>query len=49
MDASDIAKGPICRLALPHKLCSGTHSVWVENDQLRADAAFHAARLTMTS
>ena len=47
--ASDIAKGPICRLALPHKLCSGTHSVWVEHDQLRADAAFHAARFSLTS
>lgn len=44
MDASDVTKGPICRLALPHKICSGTHSVWVENDQLRADAAFHAQR-----
>jgi carotenoid cleavage dioxygenase len=44
LDASDVTKGPICRLALPHKICSGTHSVWVENDQLRADAAFHARR-----
>jgi carotenoid cleavage dioxygenase len=44
MDASDVTKGPICRLALPHKICSGTHSVWVEHDQLRADAAFHAQR-----
>jgi len=44
LDASDVAKGPICRLALPHKICSGTHSVWVEHDQLRADAAFHAGR-----
>jgi carotenoid cleavage dioxygenase len=47
LDASDVSKGPICRLALPHKLCSGTHSVWVEHDQLRADAAFHAARHTL--
>jgi carotenoid cleavage dioxygenase-like enzyme len=44
LDASDIAKGPICRLALPHKICSGTHSVWVEHDQLRTDTAFHARR-----
>jgi carotenoid cleavage dioxygenase-like enzyme len=44
LDASDVTKGPICRLALPHKLCSGTHSVWVEHDQLRKDAAFHAAQ-----
>ena len=44
LDAADVTKGPICRLALPHKICSGTHSVWVEHDQLRADAAFHAQR-----
>lgn len=43
LDASDIAKGPICRLALPHKICSGTHSVWVEHDQLRRDAAIAQA------
>ncbi len=44
LDASDVARGPICRLALPHKICSGTHSVWVEHEQLRKDAAFHRAR-----
>jgi carotenoid cleavage dioxygenase len=44
LDAANIGKGPICRLALPHKICSGTHSVWVEHDQLRKDAAFHAER-----
>jgi carotenoid cleavage dioxygenase-like enzyme len=44
LDASDITKGPICRLALPHKICSGTHSVWVEHDQLRRDAKIAAAR-----
>jgi carotenoid cleavage dioxygenase len=43
LDASDVTKGPICRLALPHKICSGTHSVWVEHDQLRKDAAIAAA------
>jgi carotenoid cleavage dioxygenase len=45
LDAGDVTKGPICRLALPHKICSGTHSVWLEHDQLRADAAFHRERL----
>ncbi|ABC62598.1 carotenoid oxygenase family protein [Erythrobacter litoralis] len=44
LDASDITKGPICRLALPHKICSGTHSTWVERSQLEADRAFHRAR-----
>ena len=45
LDAADIAGGPICRLALPHKICSGTHSTWVERSQLDADRAFHRARL----
>ncbi|MEL7190489.1 MAG: carotenoid oxygenase family protein, partial [Pseudomonadota bacterium] len=40
LDASDITKGPICRLALPHKISSGVHSTWVEHTQLRADAEF---------
>ncbi|MEE4337515.1 carotenoid oxygenase family protein [Erythrobacter sp.] len=34
LDAGDIAKGPICRMALPHKISSGVHSTWVEHDQL---------------
>ena len=34
LDAKDIAKGPICRIALPHKLCSGTHAVWAGRDML---------------
>ncbi|MEO1489462.1 MAG: carotenoid oxygenase family protein, partial [Pseudomonadota bacterium] len=44
LDASDIAKGPIARAALPHKISSGVHSTWVEHSQLRSDAAFHAER-----
>ena len=35
LDAGDIAKGPVCRLALPHKICSGTHATWVERAMLR--------------
>jgi carotenoid cleavage dioxygenase len=38
LDASDIARGPICRMALPHKISSGVHSTWVEHEQLRSDA-----------
>jgi len=34
LDARDLAKGPICRIALPHKLCSGTHAAWVGRDML---------------
>jgi len=46
LDASDITKGPIARAALPHKLSSGVHSTWVENDQLRADAGFRHGLLS---
>ncbi len=34
LDASDVSKGPICRLALPHKISSGVHSTWVERGML---------------
>ena len=34
LDASDVTKGPICRLALPHKISSGVHSTWVERTML---------------
>ncbi|NNC60298.1 MAG: apocarotenoid-15,15'-oxygenase [Erythrobacter sp.] len=37
LDAADIARGPICRLALPHKICSGTHATWVENSRIETD------------
>jgi carotenoid cleavage dioxygenase len=36
VDALDIEAGPVCRIALPHKLCSGTHSTWAPREQLRA-------------
>ena len=38
LDAKDIARGPICRIALPHKISSGTHAVWADRDMLRAMA-----------
>jgi len=28
IDAKRFADGPICRIALPHKICSGTHAHW---------------------
>jgi len=34
LDARDITKGPICRIALPHKVSSGTHAVWAGQDML---------------
>jgi carotenoid cleavage dioxygenase-like enzyme len=34
LDAGDLAAGPVCRIALPHKICSGTHSCWADRAQL---------------
>ena len=30
IDAKNLAAGPVCRIALPHKISSGTHSCWTE-------------------
>jgi len=30
LDARRIEEGPVVRIALPHKLCSGTHSCWAD-------------------
>src|SRR5262249_24036950 len=35
LDAKRIQEGPICRIALPHKICSGTHACWASSDQLQ--------------
>lgn len=37
IDAADFAAGPVCRIALPHKLCSGTHTWWA-NQPKRSSA-----------
>ena len=34
IDAARIQDGPLCRIALPHKLCSGTHAYWGERATL---------------
>ena len=34
IDATDFEAGPVCRIKLPHKICSGTHSTWVSRDKL---------------
>ena len=38
LDARRIEDGPICRIALPHKLCSGTHSCWADRRFIRDGA-----------
>ena len=34
IDAKNFEAGPVCRIKLPHKICSGTHSTWVSRDKL---------------
>jgi len=33
-DASDIAKGPVCRIRLPRRVPNGFHSTWVSGERL---------------
>jgi carotenoid cleavage dioxygenase len=42
IDAAHIEAGPVCRIALPHKLCSGTHACWAPRgalQEVRANSA----------
>ncbi|ALI25128.1 Lignostilbene-alpha,beta-dioxygenase [Mycolicibacterium fortuitum] len=34
-DAARVSDGPVCKLALPERVSSGTHSTWAPGDQLR--------------
>jgi carotenoid cleavage dioxygenase-like enzyme len=36
IDAKRFEEGPICRIGLPHKICSGTHAHWASRPFLRA-------------
>jgi carotenoid cleavage dioxygenase-like enzyme len=36
IDCKKFEEGPVCRIALPHKISSGTHSHWAERSVLRA-------------
>jgi carotenoid cleavage dioxygenase len=35
LDAADITTGPIARIRLPERICSGTHSCWAPRTRLR--------------
>ncbi len=35
IDCKRFTDGPVCRIALPHKICSGTHSCWANGADLR--------------
>ena len=34
-DAARMADGPVCKLALPERVSSGTHSTWADGSELR--------------
>lgn len=36
IDCKRFEDGPVCRIALPHKICSGTHAHWAERSALRS-------------
>lgn len=42
IDCKRFEEGPMCRIALPHKISSGTHSHYVERSTLRASQALIA-------
>ena len=48
-DAANVCDGPVCKLALPERISSGTHSTWAPGSQLRrwreADSAAAAIGL----
>ncbi|NBY26438.1 MAG: apocarotenoid-15,15'-oxygenase, partial [Betaproteobacteria bacterium] len=35
IDCKRFAEGPVCRIELPHKLCSGTHACWANGADVR--------------
>ncbi|WP_269716324.1 carotenoid oxygenase family protein [Caulobacter sp. NIBR2454] len=35
IDCKKFKDGPVARIALPHKICSGTHSVWADRQFIR--------------
>ncbi len=39
IDARAIEAGPVCRIALPHKICAGTHAHWAERRDIDAGRA----------
>lgn len=43
IDASDFEAGPVCRIILPHRISSGTHSTWAHGEDIRAARSARAA------
>ncbi len=44
LDAKDIAAGPVCQIILPHRICSGTHAVWANAEELAPQSQLEAAK-----
>jgi carotenoid cleavage dioxygenase len=36
VDAQNIEAGPVCRIILPHRICSGTHATWADGPTIRS-------------
>ena len=34
IDAKNVAAGPVCRIIMPERICSGTHTVWASGDDI---------------
>ncbi len=43
VDAKNFSAGPVCRIILPHQICSGTHACWADGAAVRADQAKYAS------
>ena len=37
LDARNISAGPVARIILPHRICSGTHSCWADDREIRSN------------
>lgn len=40
LDARDLARGPVARIILPHRISSGTHACWADASELSPATAF---------
>ncbi len=45
VDAQHVADGPVCRIALPHKISSGTHATWAARADINGGWLHRAAQL----
>lgn len=44
LDASDLAKGPVARIILPHRISSGTHACWADFTEFAPNPSTHRER-----